>query len=468
VKRPALPPIIAEVVDDRAARAALLAACLTIAAAGLDPHILDPGARRIREALAADPSLESLLIASAVIQAGFLLLGGALADIWRSTRIVRVALVGLMIASAGVTLVPNGGGMVVFRLLAWACDGIIVPFSVGVVAQLYRGEARGVAIGVLLGAYGVAQFLAAILLGVFGEHGPEVAAFGACVAVSLAAFVVSRRHLPALPGALPGQRLTIATTALWAWGVIIVAEGLLQLDAAPLLFGGVLVFISLAARRLLHAPREDGVQARAGGTALAAGLVIGFSQAAPLFVMPVFFKTIQGVDPLLASILIFPFVVGLVLAGPAAGLLLTRFTPRQLILAGVWAIAIGDITFWASLGRDTPYLVLILPFVLVGVGFVISTAVRTAVIFASTPKRLAGMAGALNEASLGVGTRMGITLVVLLQSGVLGTGPLESIRAGLLTAAVIGVVGGFIVFVLLGPHDPVRTMWDLRDERGAA
>jgi hypothetical protein len=33
---------------------------------------------------------------------------------------------------------------------------------------------------------------------------------------------------------------------------------------------------------------------------------------------------------------------------------------------------------------------------------------------------------------------------------------------------VIGVIGGTIVFVLLGPHDPVRTVWDLRDERGSA
>jgi hypothetical protein len=34
-----------------------------------------------------------------------------------------------------------------------------------------------------------------------------------------------------------------------------------------------------------------------------------------------------------------------------------------------------------------------------------------------------------------------------------------------LLAAIVSVLGGSAVFLLLGAHEPVRSVWDLRDER---
>jgi len=48
--------------------------------------------------------------------------------------------------------------------------------------------------------------------------------------VALVAVWATRRWLPDLPGALPSQRLTVATTALWAFGVDEAVDGLVQLD----------------------------------------------------------------------------------------------------------------------------------------------------------------------------------------------------------------------------------------------
>ena len=41
-------------------------------------------------------------------------------------------------------------------------------------------------------------------------------------------------------------------------------------------------------------------------------------------------------------------------------------------------------------------------------------------------------------------------------------------RVALMAGGIVGVLGGVVVLVLLGGLDPVRTMWDLRDEREAA
>jgi hypothetical protein len=94
-----------------------------------------------------------------------------------------------------------------------------------------------------------------------------------------------------------------------------------------------------------------------------------------------------------------------------AGFLLARSGPRTLVAGGMVAVGLGNLALAAVAGRETGYPVYILPLVLIGAGFVIATTVRTAVIFASVPRGLPATAAALNEASIQVGTRVGIVLV---------------------------------------------------------
>ena len=86
----------------------------------------------------------------------------------------------------------------------------------------------------------------------------------------------------------------------------------------------------------------------------------------------------------------------------------------MLIGGGLVAVGLGDLLLALVAGRGASYLLFILPFILVGAGFVIATTVRTAVIFASVPRDLPGSAAALNEASVGLGSRVGIAVASVL------------------------------------------------------
>ena len=44
---------------------------------------------------------------------------------------------------------------------------------------------------------------------------------------------------------------------------------------------------------------------------------------------------------------------------------------------------------------------------------------------------------------------------------------MSAIQLTLVVGGIIGIVGGILVFAALGRHDPVRTVWDLREERVA-
>jgi MFS family permease len=241
---------------------------------------------------------------------------------------------------------------------------------------------------------------------------------------------------------------------------------MVEAEAWLVVVGSAFIVAALAGRRIARRPPEEGVHVRSGGAALVAGLVVGLGQAVPMLAVPAFFTAVQGIDGFFATLFVAPFAIALFVAGPLAGRLLARYSPRILIICGIWAIAIADISFVLVMSPKASYLLFIVPFVLVGGGFVIATVIRTAVIFASTPRRMPGTAAALNEASIGVGARVGVTIVVLLRAGMVpGLSELQALQLAIAFAAFVSVVGGVAVFLLLGTHDPVRSVWDLRDER---
>jgi DHA2 family multidrug resistance protein-like MFS transporter len=257
---------------------------------------------------------------------------------------------------------------------------------------------------------------------------------------------------------------------------------------------------------------------RAVAVALAIGVVVGFAQAVPLLQLPQFFMVIQGSDPLLAMVAVAPFLVALFVAGPICGWLLARIGPRTLIAGGAIAIGIADLLIAWTMGRSTPYAVFVVPFLLIGAGFVIATTVRTAIIFASVPRELPASAAALNEASIGVGTIVGVVVALVVTSqtalgtyraglsglspdaieaavargrellNAYGLRPLESLLAGVdpvtleqyrhavvegmrlaeVIAGSVAVLAGVLAFLAMGARDPVRSVWELADERQAA
>ena len=202
--------------------------------------------------------------------------------------------------------------------------------------------------------------------------------------------------MPDLPGAARSQRPAIAAVALFAFGVIAIVSAIVQIGnlVDPMRFGilvtGLVSLVAAYFVRRAAVAREAGfnVEIRPLSVALWVGVVVGFAQAAPMLQLPMFFQVIQGAPPIVATIAIAPFVIALLVAGPVSGWLLARITPRRLVAGGVVAIGAADLIVALVIGRSTPYITFILPFALIGAGFVIATTVRTAIIFASMPRRL--------------------------------------------------------------------------------
>ena len=505
----------------------LVAAALALVAAGLAPRVFSPGLASVQSAVRERPEIEALLLLASIVTAGMLLVGGVLGDADGRRRIMLIALGGLVVTGLGGLLFADGPLFLAGRFVDVASASIVLPIALAGVATVYQGVDRATAIGLAYGAYGAASAAAPVLLTLFGPTGSRAPAFAAAAIAAIVAFAYSRRHWRDLPTAGPSQRITVLITAVWAFGIVVITAGLIGFQGGSadgnrvglIVVGLVLVGAGLVIeRRRRHAGRPAlPIQRRPVAVALFVGFVIAYAQTAALFQVPVYFQLILGYGPILSVIATIPFMVALAVAGPVAGILLARFSPRTLMVGGILAVGLGSVVIAAILRPGAGYAGFAISFALIGAGFVIATTVRTAIIFASVPRGLPATAAALNEASVALGSRAGLVVVTVLVTvlaldsytaslagqtqgqidasvgafrtllsainmptyGVLvgGVEPsdavayaaayTDAVRTVMFTTGIVTLLAAPIAWFLIGRRDPLLTVWQHQDERDA-
>ena len=513
--RPPLPKVLADVIDDRAARSALVAGSFALLAAGLDPKVWGPSLSTVQAAIRERPSLEAYVLIGAVGSAILLLVGGAIGDLRRARPLIVGGLATLVVTGLVGLLVPEGPVFIAARLVGAAAAALTIPASLATVALSYRGVARATAIGIAYAAYAGASAVMPILLTVI--PGSEWPGFVVAPIAAIVALFVVRGRIPDLERPGQQERPYVLGTALWASAIVAISSGVLWLGSgldnpirwAIIGFGVALlvVFRIWEVRRRAAHPADLQVDRRPVTVALFAGVVIALAQSAPMLILPQYFAIVPRFGPVFGMLAIAPLIAGLLVAGPVAGYLLARFAPRVLVAAGLVTVGLGNLGVALLAGPATGYVLFVLPLLLIGAGFVVATTVRTAIIFASVPRGLPATAAALNEASLAVGNRIGIVLVTAIVAAValstydasvaglpspaaaearlhftdvlyavgtpsfpalaraiqpdLVTGYLDAYVAGVRTALLLGgaaaILGGMVAWFGLGRRDPLAT-----------
>lgn len=504
----------------------LLVAVVAAGAAGLNPPVTWPGLPGIQSAIREEPAVNVLILVVTVAAAGLLFVGGVLIDTNGRRRILLVALGTLTVSSLLGLVLPGGVAFAATRVAGAAAMTAILPFSLALVATTYRGVPRATAIGIVYAAWGGAMAASPVLFTILGPTGPTWPAFAAsAIAAALALWFV-RERTPDLEPVGRADRPYVIATALWAFAVVLISAAIVNLggpSSYPLRILMISVGIALLVGWAAWA-RRDRRLAGAGGlrverrpvtVAVAVGVVFGFAQSAPLFQLPLFFNLILRYGPFWGVVATGPFIVALIAAGPIAGALLARFGPRTLVAGGLATVGLGNVVAALVLDRDAAYALFVVPLAMIGLGFVVGTTVRTAIIFASVSRRLPGTAAALNEASILVGSRIGLAALTALitQRAITiyldSLGPIDPVsrdaaaegirsvlvaigmpnlaqiagsvrpsdlaeyvaafvqayRESLLLTGGVALLAAPIAWIGLGASDPLSTMWDLRDER---
>ena len=522
--RPTIPEFLRDLDREPGAVRTLGIASLSLFAAGLNPRVFSPGLGSVQAALRENSQAELLLLLATVVGGGLLLIGGVLGDANGRRRLLIGAIATMLVTSVVGLGVSDGPAFVISRLIGLAAASITLPIALAGVAETYDGIARATAIGIAYAAYGAATAAGPILLTLFGPDGPTWPAYIAAAVASVIALLAAGSGWRDLPVPARGDRRAIWATATWAFGIVLLASGIIGFrtrddPVRPILVAvGVLILVlGLVFERVR--PHVPGIAARvdrrAVAVALLVGFIVGYAQTAPLVQLPIYFQIALGYGPVLAVAATIPFMAALVLAGPVAGILIGRFQPRTIIVAGVAAVGMGNILAALVLGPRTPYVGFGVAMLLIGAGFVVATTVRTAIIFASVPRGLPATAAALNEVSVSMGVRAALVLVTtfvatsataaygnslaghppaeidaalaafrafLVSIGTpgfpaaiagtpsadlaaYGTAYSDAVRIALLTSGLGALVGSVIAGIALGPRDPLKTVWEHQDER---
>jgi DHA2 family methylenomycin A resistance protein-like MFS transporter len=526
VPRPPVPAFIADLFHDPTARSGLLAGSAALFAAALDPKVWGPSLPTVQSAIRDRPNLEAIVILAMVAGSAVLLLGGAVGDSARARPIIIGGLAAELLASVVSVLVPVGPIFVAARFVGHAAAALVIPASLALVATSYQGINRATAIGLAYGAYGAAGAGAPILLQLIPDQ--RWPAFLVAIAACGAALWFVRRRIPELTRPTAPERPYVVGTALWAFGVITATVGLTWFSTTwtdPLRLGLIVAGLAVIALAIVRdrrgRPASEGallIDRRPVAVAIFVGVVLGIAQTAAFLQLPLYFRFVLGYGPVIAVVALAPLILALVAAGPVAGILLSRFSPRWLIGVGAVLVGVANLVLVLTSTRSVGYQAFVVPLFLIGASYVVATTVRTAIIFASVPRGLPATAAALNETSITVGSRIGIVLVtaVVAQTALdayatsvaglpvaeaeralaafrevlvavntpafnqvvaglqgVDVAPyldayLAGLHAALWLCGLVAVVGGAVAWALVGRRDALTTVYDHVDERTSA
>jgi EmrB/QacA subfamily drug resistance transporter len=311
-----------------------------------------------------------------------------LSDRYGRRALLLIGMALFLIGSALSAFSQNMTELIAFRALQGAGAGALEGLSFILVADLFRGQRNAALQGALAGLMGV-SFIAGPLIGGFlADHVGWRSVFAVNLPIGVLAMIVVATVLPASIG-----RSEERTTPLDLAGIVslTVAVGLLlvgfndrarvnsagnllswtQANVGGLILAGLIVgvlFVWIERRAAapivplrLVTDRKVGAILLSGGTAMS-GLFAG------VLLLPRYFQTVRDVSATHSGLLIYPLMLGLLVAvNVAAPIIVRRLAFRGVVMAGYGIAALGALGF-ATFDASTPDWQSLIFMALLGVG----------------------------------------------------------------------------------------------------
>ena len=362
-------------------------------------------------------ALQWVLSSYALVLAGLLLGGGALADRYGRRR---VFLLGLAVFGAGSViclLAPSVTVLIVGRVVQGAGAAALFPAGLALIGAEFTGPARARAIGVWGASVAAAIALGPLLGGVLVEISGWRALFAAVALLVVPAVVVGLRHLResqaatahridwlgtgVLSGALFVAVLVLVRGNAWGWAsALVIGGGLL---AVGLLVGFWIVEHRVAQPLITPDLLRNPVFIGATLVALAFAAA-GF---APITYLTQYLLTAAGSGPVLAGVQVVPFAVASFAVSLAAASVSGRWGTRATLAGGLVLCGAG-LVLMILLGPPDTVWRLLPGLTLFGAGAGLVNPTMTVAALGAVPPDQGGMASGVNNAARQFGIAAGI------------------------------------------------------------
>jgi EmrB/QacA subfamily drug resistance transporter len=388
---------------------------------------------------------------------------GRLGDMFGKERVLVAVLVVLGIGTVVAALSSSLGMLIAGRAIQGA-GGAIFPLAFGIIRDEFPPRRVGAGIGLISATFGIGGGGGLVLAGVIVDHLSYEWIFWMALVLIVPAIVATHFFVPESPIKSPARidwagaaglgiglscvLLAVSQGHDWGWG-----SG----RVLGLLAGGAAV-LALWARFELRAPQPmvDMRMMRLRGvwTTNLTALLTGFGMFGAFLLLP---QLVQmppaagfgfGATVTEAGLFLLPSAAVMLVAGPLAGALASRFGGRVPLLLGVSIAAASFVVMAAAHGERWE---IYLASALNGTGIGLSFAAMATLIVDAVPQGQTGVATGMNTIMRTIGGALGAQVAASVVSSHIGAGglPQESgfVAAFIVSAGALGlaVVAGLLV-----------------------
>jgi EmrB/QacA subfamily drug resistance transporter len=397
----------------------------------LDVSIVNVALPSIQKSLNASSSELQWVVSGYALTFGLVLVAaGRLGDVRGRRTMFLVGLVVFVTASAACGFATAPLWLIVARLVQGTGGGILNPQNSGFVQELFRGEERGRAFGLLGATIGlstaVGPLAGGLLIQLFGVEQGWRAVFFVNVPIGIIAFLLALRWLPKRSGRRPSASLDPVGMILLGVAVVLLLLPLIQERSWAgatkwlLVPAGLIVLSGFVwwERRYARSGKEpmvllDLFKVPSYSFGCAIGLVYFAGFTAIFFVLALYLQNGVGYSALGAGLAATPFALGSALASALAGRVVYRFG-RPLVAVGLAVTIVGllvtDLVLAHVSGPNVGWAIA-LPLLVSGLGSGVVISPNITLTLSKVPVQRAGSAGGVLQTGQRLGSAVGIAAV---------------------------------------------------------
>jgi EmrB/QacA subfamily drug resistance transporter len=393
--------------------------------------------------------------------AGLLLTGAALGDRYGRRRLLAIGLGLFTAASAAAALAPSIGALDAARAVQGLGGAIVLPLTLTILSGAVPAERRGMAIGIWGGVSGLAVAFGPVVGGavVDGISWHWVFWLNVPIGVVLIPLVLSR--LDESRG--PNRSLDLRGLALASAGLFGIVWGLVRANTvgwgSPEIAGAIAAGLVLTAAFVAWELRTAApmlpmryFRDRTFSLANLSSLFMSFGMFGSIFFLAQFFQTVQHLTPLQSGLRILPWTAMPMVVAPIAGALSDRIGGHRLMGAGLALQAAGLAWIAAVTTPTMPYVDVVAPFAISGIGMAMFWAPVANVVLSSVPREGEGPASGANNAIRELGGVLGVAVLaaVFAHAGGYSTGQafVDGVKPAVWIGALVVALGSLAAFAI--------------------
>jgi EmrB/QacA subfamily drug resistance transporter len=394
---------------------------VTLVIETLDETILNVALPTLQRELGASASgLQWMVNSYILVFGGLLLIMGGLGDRFGRARMLQAGLVVFGVASLAGAYADTTGQLIAARAVMGAGAAMMMPATLAIIVDVFRGEDRAKAISIWASLAGIGLFLGPVLGGLLLQNFYWGSVFLVNVPIAGLALVATIFLVPdsrdpeAKPLDIPGALLSAGAIAALIYVII---EGPDQGWTSPQIWApmvaAVVLGIGFAIRetRTRYPLLDFAFFRRARFSAGAAAISLSFfAMAGLIFGLTQYLQFAKGYTPLEAGIRFLPAALGLMVGAIGSETLARRFGTTKVVSGGMVLLAatLPLVLLWEV---DTPYWAVGVVIGVIGFAAANIFAPATEAVMGAVPEEKAGVGSAINDITRLMATALGIAVI---------------------------------------------------------